>query len=118
MLLPATLNFVPDENDPYGIVRRLVGATASGSYLAIAHATHDPARERRTEAAERFSKMLGEPYVLRSAAEIGRFFDGLDFVGPAVGGIDRWYPPGSARSVPPPDPGRPVPIYGAVGRKP
>jgi hypothetical protein len=118
MLLPATLNFVPDESDPYGIVARLVAAIAPGSHLAIAHATHDSGRERRAEAAERFSKMLGEPYVLRSAAEIARFFDGLDLVGPGVGPIDRWYPPGSARSVPPPSPGRPVPIYGAVGRKP
>jgi S-adenosyl methyltransferase len=116
VLLPATLNFVPDENHPYRIVARLVAAIAPGSYIAIAHATHDPTREQRAEAAERFSKMLGEPYVLRSAAEIARFFDGLDLVGPGVGGIDRWYPPGSARSVPPP--GRPVPIYGAVGRKP
>ena len=118
MLLPATLNFVPDESDPYGIMARLMAAVTPGSYLAIAHATHDPARERRAEAAERFSKMLGEPYVLRSAAEIARFFDGLDLVGPAVGGIDRWYPPGSARSVPPVEPGPAVPIYGAVGRKP
>jgi hypothetical protein len=118
ILLPATLNFVPDESDPYGIVARLVAAIAPGSYLAIAHATHDPARERRAEAAERFSKMLGEPYVLRSAAEIGRFFDGLDLVGPGVGGLDRWYPPGSAASAPPVEPGRPVPLCGAVGRKP
>jgi S-adenosyl methyltransferase len=118
MLLPATLNFVPDEHDAYGIVARLVAAVASGSYLAIAHATHDPTRERRTEAAERFSKMLGEPYVLRSAAEIARFFDGLDLVGPGVGGIDRWYPPGQAASTPPVEPGFPVPICGALGRKP
>ena len=118
MLLPATLNFVPDEHDPYGIMAHLVAAMASGSYLAIAHATHDPARERRSEAAERFSKMLGEPYVLRSAAEIARFFDGLDFVGPPVGAIDRWYPPGSASSAPPVEPGRPIPICGAVARKP
>jgi S-adenosyl methyltransferase len=118
MLLPATLNFVPDESDPYGIVARLLAAVSPGSYLAIAHVADDPSRHRAPEGAERFSKMLGEPYVLRSAAEVARFFDGLDFVGPAVGAIDRWYPPGSAASAPPVEPGRPVPISGAVGRKP
>ncbi len=119
MVLPSTLNFVPDERDPYGIVARLVAAVAPGSYLAIAHITHDPTRgERATEAAERFSKMLAEPFVVRGADEIAQFFDGLSLLEPGLVTIDRWHPPGSA---PPPSPrpsARPVPIYGALARKP
>jgi hypothetical protein len=125
MLLPATLNFVPDESDAYGIVARLVSAVSSGSYLVIAHVTYDPARERTSEAAERFSKLLGEPYVVRSAAEIARFFHGLDIVGPGVGAVERWQPPGTTPAEAAAAAGsataasrKPVPLYGAVARKP
>jgi hypothetical protein len=125
MLLPATLNFVPDESDAYGIVARLVSAVSSGSYLVIAHVTYDPARERTSEAAERFSKLLGEPYVVRSAAEIARFFHGLDIVGPGVGAVERWQPPGTTPAEAAAETGsaaagsgKPAPLYGAVARKP
>ena len=37
----ATLHFIPDEDDPYGIVARLAGALPEGSYLVMSHATND-----------------------------------------------------------------------------
>jgi hypothetical protein len=115
VLLPATLNFVPDDDDPDGVVARLVEAVASGSHLMIAHTSYDITAEGMVEAAERFSELLGEPYVVRGRDEIARFLDGLDVVEPGLVPIDQWRP---ADDVPAPPSGRPVPIYGAVGRKP
>ena len=41
LLLVAILHFVPDADDPYGVVDRLLGALPSGSYLVVSHATAD-----------------------------------------------------------------------------
>jgi hypothetical protein len=57
--------------------------------------------------------------VVRSGAEIARFFDGLDLVDPGLVQVDQWRPSAEAE---PQDPAGadqpPVPIYGALGRKP
>jgi hypothetical protein len=126
-LLPATLNFVPDEDDPAGLLAGLLGRVVSGSYLVLAHTSPSVASARMAEAAERFGRLVAEPYVLRSRDEIARFFDGLELVDPGMVAVEEWRPPpppategcedgegsgaGGARR-------RPVPIYGAVARKP
>jgi hypothetical protein len=113
LLMPATLNFVPDHSDPYGIVARVVGAVPSGSYLALTHTSHEIRTERMQEAADRFSKLLNQKYVIRTRDEIARFLDGLDLVEPGLVQIDEWRPPAGT-----PISERPPPIYGAVARKP
>lgn len=114
-LSPATLNFVADRHDPAGIVRRLMAAVVPGSYLALAHTSPDVGSERMREAADRFAKLLGDTYVVRTRDEIAHFFDGLELVEPGLVPIEQWRPPPDAE----PDPTRrPVPIYGALGHKP
>src|ERR1700759_79457 len=41
LLLNAVLHFIPDEADPWGIVRTLRDALAPGSYLALSHGSED-----------------------------------------------------------------------------
>jgi hypothetical protein len=41
ILLIAVLHFIPDADDPYAIVARLMDAAPSGSYLVMAHAASD-----------------------------------------------------------------------------
>jgi hypothetical protein len=120
LLLPATLNFVPDQDDPHGVVARFVGAVPSGSYLALSHTSHEVGSERMQDAAERFGKVLVGPYVVRSRDEIARFLVGLDVLEPGLIPIERWRPATPTTiAAPPPEPeGRPVPIYGALARKP
>jgi len=45
ILLIAVLHFIPDADDPYAVVARLMDAVPSGSYLVIAHAAADIAPE-------------------------------------------------------------------------
>ena len=49
ILLIAVLHFIPDADDPYAVVARLMDAVPSGSYLVIAHAAgrHRPRSLRR-----------------------------------------------------------------------
>jgi S-adenosyl methyltransferase len=112
VLVPVTLHLVPDEADPYGIMTRLLDAVPSGSYLMISHATSDIPTEGVTTASERLREALPEEYVVRSSAEIARFFDGLDLVDPGLVQIDAWRPPPVT-----PTPDLVLPLYGAVGRK-
>jgi hypothetical protein len=45
LMLLAVLHFLPDGDDPYAIVARLVDALPPGSYLVLSHSTFDPLDE-------------------------------------------------------------------------
>ncbi|SNQ47208.1 S-adenosyl methyltransferase [Frankia canadensis] len=111
--LIAILHFVGDDDDPYGIVRRLVERLPSGSYLTISHAASDlnPDVERAAEV----YRQRGVAIHPRSHAQIMRFFDGLELVEPGLVPVHRWHPddPGLAAV-----PDAQVSAYGAVAAKP
>jgi S-adenosyl methyltransferase len=120
LLLMAILHFVPDDEDPFGIVARFRDALPAGSYLAISHGTRDiPARpdmsaEEMTEMGtkvERLYQLTTASLVTRPHAEVERFFDGLDLLDPGLVEIQRWRPDGRR-------PMLPGGFYGGVGRKP
>jgi S-adenosyl methyltransferase len=109
------LMLIPDAEDPYGIVHRLMDAMPSGSYLAISHPASDVDSGEIAAAYERLRGLMGEPPVLRSYAEIARFFEGLDMVDPGLVQLHRWRPdPADAESVLNYD----VPAYAGVALKP
>ncbi|GAA1937059.1 SAM-dependent methyltransferase [Kitasatospora viridis] len=112
LMLVAILHFVPDSDDPYGIVRKLTQALPSGSYLAMTHLTGDldPVETGRLVQSYRDS---GVPLTARSRAEFAEFFEGTDLVQPGIELVSRWRPEGSAGELP--DPAH-VSVYGAVGR--
>jgi hypothetical protein len=87
LMLLAILHFIPEEDDPYAIVRRLVDALPAGSYLVISHATSDylpPAL-----VADISSGQHGQGR-LRTKAEFSMFFDGLEPVAPGVVPLAEW----------------------------
>jgi S-adenosyl methyltransferase len=109
----ALLHFLPDADDPYGIVSRVLNALPTGSYLILTHITSDDDSgfDKAVEVYRRGGIFL-QP---RGRAEIGQFFDGLDLVEPGVQIIQRWRPDGGA--VEDPTDVR-IGIYGGVARKP
>jgi hypothetical protein len=87
LMLLAILHFIPEEDDPYAIVRRLVDALPAGSYLVISHATSDylpPAL-----VADISSGRHGQGR-LRTKAEFSMFFDGLEPVAPGMVPLAEW----------------------------
>ncbi|WP_035855915.1 SAM-dependent methyltransferase [Cryptosporangium arvum] len=110
LLLIAILHFAKDHDQPHTHVSTLVEALPPGSYLAVTNATLDFAAPDDAADARR---MLGHEMEWRSAAELGRFFDGLDLVEPGIVPVSDWHADESDR----PDPAE-VSSYGAVGRKP
>ncbi len=115
LMLIAVLHFVGDDDQPYEIVRRLLDALPSGSYLALSHLTGDfepAAWERIAE----IYRVQGVTMRVRSRDDIERFFTDLELVEPGLQVVPHWRPdPGPAREVPV---DAAVSVYGAVARKP
>ena len=91
VLLLAVLHFIPDEDDPYAIVRRLMEATAPGSYLVIVHAPSDlfPS-DAIAEHNRRYNTSGAERIRPRSQEEVSRFFTGLELVPPGLATLTDW----------------------------
>ncbi|MFB8773914.1 SAM-dependent methyltransferase [Streptomyces broussonetiae] len=89
--LNAVLHFVPDAQDPYGIVNRLRAALPSGSALALSHCTPDFDPETWRKVTD-FYQNAGTPGQVRSKAEVARFFEGLDLIDPGIVIGHRWRP--------------------------
>jgi O-methyltransferase involved in polyketide biosynthesis len=111
ILLLAVLHFIPDADDPYAIVRKLMDAVPSGSYLVIVHAPSDRNPEEMAEQTRRYNESGAEFMRPRSQEEILRFFTGLELIGPGVAPLSEWLPEGQAG----PASGEAV---AGVGRKP
>jgi O-methyltransferase involved in polyketide biosynthesis len=111
ILLLAVLHFIPDEDDPYAIVRKLMDAVPSGSFLVIVHAPSDLHPEEMAEQARRYNDSGAERMRPRSREEILRFFTGLELIEPGLAPLSAWLPPGQA------EPGSSKAVAGA-GRKP
>jgi hypothetical protein len=117
LLLLAILHFVPDEDDPAGIVRRLMAGLPSGSYLALSHLTgdFDPGFWDGVAA---WYRDIGVNMQVRAKPDIERLFDGLDLVEPGVVSGHDWRPDlgGPSEAIRPTD--AQVSGYAGVARKP
>ncbi|WP_328540232.1 SAM-dependent methyltransferase [Streptomyces sp. NBC_00344] len=109
--LIALMHFVPDDQDPYGIVRTLVDALPSGSCLVMSHAASDLYAELAQMVTDEYAKG-GITLGFRNRTEVGRFFDGLDLTEPGLVTAPEWY-----RDTTPPEP-EGSGIYAAVARVP
>jgi hypothetical protein len=102
------LGNVADYEEARSIVKRLVDALPSGSYLTISDGTNTS--EEIVEG-QRVANQGGHPYNLRTPEEIAGYFDGLELVEPGVVSIPHWRPePGAVPSA--------MDGYCGVGRKP
>ena len=90
IMLIAILHHVPDLERARGIVRRLLDAVPSGSYLAVAHALSSPVMD---DGAQQWNDSGGRPpLVPRTREQIATFFDGLDLLEPGLVTTTRWRP--------------------------
>jgi len=85
LLMTAVLHFVADEADPWGLVQRYTSAFVPGSYLVLSHATGDRLPPRAIRAMLKTYENATERLVLRSRADVERFFTGLELASPYEG---------------------------------
>lgn len=114
VLLIAVLHFVPDADDPGGIIARIGDALVSGSYLAVSHVGPDPSPERRQaqENARKLYERTPTPVQFRDPAQVAGLLTGLELVPPGVVAATDWHPDPEAD-----DPPQPVALA-ALARKP
>ncbi|GAA3129455.1 SAM-dependent methyltransferase [Streptosporangium carneum] len=92
LMLLGILHHIVDDDEVAQIVRDLVAAVPSGSYLVVAHATAEVHGDAMHEAMRRFMERGGTPIVARDREGVARFFDGLDLLEPGVVSCSRWRP--------------------------
>ena len=111
--LLAILHAIPDSDDPYAIVAKVMDAVPSGSYLALSHPGSDLISPRTLEEMRDVAhRMSQQQYTHRSREEVARFLAGTDLVEPGIVPVEEWRPEpdgtgeaGQSR------------VWGAVGRK-
>ncbi len=110
--LLAILHAVPEADDPYAVVKTLLDAVPSGSYLALSHLAADRlAGETKDALSGVAERMVRQQITYRNREQIARFFEGTDLVEPGIVAVEEWRP----------DPGAAAPghssVWCAVGRK-
>jgi len=98
ILLMGVLGHITDDAAAASIVRRLLDAVPSGSYLVLSDGT---------------SVVQGSPGEAAQEEQLARFFDGLGLAAPGLVSVTRWRPDPTDSELPPE-----VDALGRVGRKP
>jgi hypothetical protein len=114
LILMNILGHVPDPDEAVSIVRRLLAAFPSGSYLVTADGTNvidGPAFEAAIAV---WNANAPLSYHLRHPDELARYLEGLEVVEPGLVPCARWRPSPDAG----PQDLKEVDEYGAVARKP
>nr|WP_259465073.1 SAM-dependent methyltransferase [Streptomyces sp. TLI_171] len=109
----AILHFIDDADDPYAIVRTLVDALPSGSYLALSHATGDFVPREDAEKGPAVYRSATAQLTMRTREQVLGFFDGLELLEPGLVTAPLWRP-----DQPPQDTDGQVAIWAGVARKP
>jgi hypothetical protein len=94
--LIALMHFLPDDRDPHGVLKRLVDALPSGSYVVLTHATVEDIESAGAQHAMAAYRARGVEFQLRTGAEVAAFAAGLELVDPGVELLSRWRPDSGA----------------------
>src|SRR3989440_7388156 len=124
IILQGILGYIPDDDEAHSILKQLLDAVPSGSYLAIGDGTKTSEVHADVE---RTAQDGGLDYHYRTPERITHLFDGLELLEPGVVPMPQWRPDlGAAdaatapagRRPPPPQPPRPRAAAGPWGRAP
>ena len=108
LMMLGVMGHVEDAAAARSIVRRLVAALPSGSYLVMSDGT--ATSDRVIESHRQYNESGAVPYHLREVADFTAFFDGLELVEPGVVPIPDWRPADDGHAD--------VDGYAGVARKP
>ena len=111
VMLIGILQCIPDEDDPPGIIKRLMDAVPAGSYLTISHPANDIDIEGMRDLTSRLNDLMPMRLKFRSRAQVAAFFDGLELVEPGLVRAPEWRPD------PDTDLANPAALWGGVARK-
>jgi hypothetical protein len=114
LMLIAVLHFVHGDGAARPIVRRLLDALPSGSYLVATHATQDFGTPEQQALYQQILQEGKSDVWTRPKEEFAALFDGLELVEPGVVPASEWRPEPDAEIPERSD----INVWTAVGRKP
>ncbi|GHF67769.1 hypothetical protein GCM10010218_56580 [Streptomyces mashuensis] len=114
-LFVSVLHCVPDEDDPWAVVRRVAGRLAPGSCLVVCQLVSDDPATRDSVTGFMREATRGGWGRVRARHDVDRYFDGLEVLPPGVVEVAQWRPDSEVH---PRQPGRELLEYGGVGRVP
>jgi S-adenosyl methyltransferase len=118
VIMMGLLHFIPEADSPYSLPGAYLDAVPAGSYLVASHASSDIEHDGQSEAGDRYNARSAIPITMRSRAEFGRFFRGLEVVPPGIVPLGQWAPGAAAPSAADEGGAGALPTYTAVARKP
>ena len=114
VMLFGVLHFFAPGEHPEQTLATLTGRLVPGSYLALTHLAGDVYGDQMAQTFRELSQRMNQNVYLRSQAEVGQLFGGLELVDPGVVQLPQWRPgPTPGEQAP-----NPLPMWAAVGRKP
>ena len=116
LLFIQVLHFIPDSDDPYGIVARLMAALPPGSFLVMVHGASDLNSKANAELTRRYNSASSAQLSIRTFEEFSRFFTGLEPVGPGLVSGLEWLQTGGGQ-LPHLSPGMTI-GHSGIARKP
>jgi hypothetical protein len=111
LLMVTVLHFIPDTDDPAGIVAQYTRTLGDGSYLVISHATNESAPGAAAKVEDLYQRTTSSAHI-RSSAEITKFFAGFELVEPGLVYLPEWRHDGQRPENP-----EQIWFYAGVGRK-
>jgi hypothetical protein len=111
IMLVAVLHCIPAEDDPAGIVRRLVNAVPPGSYLVLSHPANDIDVDGARRGLQQINQVMPNRLTFRTQSQVAGFFDRLELVAPGLVRVPDWRPDS------PEDTTNPATVWGGVARK-
>ncbi len=91
LMLLNIVGHIPTMEQARSIVRTLVDALPSGSYLVIADSTNVIDTKAITAAVDMWNQAGSLPYHLRTPDQLAEFFDGLTLLEPGIVSCSRWH---------------------------
>ena len=115
VLVVALFHFIPDSDDPAGLIRRFAAPLCSGSYLALSHASEDGLTDDAVARGREIYRRSGVEMVTRTHAQVAALFNEFELVEPGLVRGSLWRPDAGAEVDDRPET---VAGYAGVGRKP
>ncbi|NUR69990.1 MAG: SAM-dependent methyltransferase [Hamadaea sp.] len=99
IMLLGIVNFVVDDAESAAIVRKLLDAVPSGSYLVMSHPTAEVHREAVERAMQMWNSSGSAPICARTPDDIAGYFEGLEVLEPGFVTVSHWRPDGNDETV-------------------
>ena len=93
-MLLAIMQFIPDEENPVGLVSTLLKGLPSGSYLVLSHVTGDGRETGTLTDIGGVYQDANAPLIMRTRDQVTAFFNGLELIEPGVVFLSQWRPTG------------------------